>query len=189
MPDDFLADRKKSLEESFFAKESARLAARLRAEREKAADAEELAQASRISDAELIGKLTDLGIASDTWAALSMLPLVEVAWADGQADPKERRAVLSGAEAGGVEKGSPSYRLLESWLETRPEARLLEAWGEYIVALCAQLGEGELRALEAEVLGRARAVAQASGGILGLGEKVSSKEATVLSQLEKAFRG
>lgn len=187
MPDDFLADRKKSLEESFFAKESARLAARLRAKREKAAGAEDLAQTSGLADAELLGKLTELGIASDTWAALSMIPLVEVAWADGQADAKERQAVLSGAEAGGVEKGSPSYRLLESWLETRPEARLLEAWGEYMVALCAQLGESERRALKAEVLGRARAVAAASGGILGLGEKVSPNEAAVLSELGKAF--
>ena len=189
MADDFLADRKKALEESYFAKESARLAERLRAEREKTAAAEGLAQASGISDAELIEKLTEIGITPDTWAALSLLPLVEVAWADGEIDAKEQRAVLSGAEANGVSKGSPSYRLLESWLEARPDARFLEAWGETIVVLCAQLSESGRQALEAEIIGRARAVAQATGGILGLGSKVSSKEAAVLSQLEKAFQG
>jgi hypothetical protein len=36
-------------------------------------------------------------------------------------------------------------------------------------------------------MNRARAVAQASGGILGLGSKISSNEQRVLDAIEKAF--
>jgi hypothetical protein len=36
-------------------------------------------------------------------------------------------------------------------------------------------------------MGRARAVAEASGGILGLGSKISKQEAQVLEDMERAF--
>ncbi len=39
-----------------------------------------------------------------------------------------------------------------------------------------------------EILGRARVVAEAAGGVLGLGKKTSPEEKVVLSQLEKAFQ-
>ena len=112
---------------------------------------------------------------------------MEVAWADGQVDDKERVAVLSGAEANGVIFGSPAHQLLEGWLARRPDARLLAAWGEFTVALCARLGATERASLKKNVLGRAREVAAAAGGFLGLGNKISPEEEVVLEQLAKAF--
>ena len=38
-----------------------------------------------------------------------------------------------------------------------------------------------------KILGRARAVAEAAGGILGFGSKISPEEEVVLAELEKAF--
>ena len=187
MADEFLGDRKKALEESFFAKENAKLVERLRT-RKLAEQAEQsLMQASGIRDTEILRKLVELGIEADTWAAISLVPLIEVAWADGNIDPKERRAVLSAAEASGLLPGTPGYELLESWLAHRPDGRLIETWGEYIVALCANLGEAERHALAQEVLGRARSVAESAGGILGMGNKVSPEEEVMLSELKKAF--
>ena len=188
MPDEFLGERKKSLEESYFAKESAKLAQKLRAKREKTAAAEGLAQVSGISDTEIIDKLAELGIAPDTWAALSLIPLVEVAWADGRVSEKERRAVLSAAEANGIAKGSAAHELLESWLGVRPDPRFLEAWGAYIVEICSNLSAAERSALESEILERAIQVGKAEGGILGLGSKLSDSERTVIDELRKAFR-
>ncbi len=180
MPDDF--------EESFFAKESAKLVERMRAEKEKMAAREGLERISGTKDAEVLDKLVELDIGPETWAAISLLPLVEVAWADGHMEDKERRAILSAAEVGGVAPGTPSHDLLEEWLERRPDSRLIGVWGEYTVGLCAQLTASQKEALEREVLGRARFIAEAAGGgILGLGKKVSPEEAAVLSELEKAF--
>ena len=91
MADEFLGDRKKALEESFFAKENAKLVERLR-NRKLAEQAEQsLMQASGIRDTQILRKLVELGIEADTWAAISLVPLIEVAWADGNVDPKERR--------------------------------------------------------------------------------------------------
>jgi len=183
----FLADREKALEESFFAKQNKMLLERLRAEKDQSAAREGLAQTSGIQDAELLDKLADLEISASTWAAISLVPLVEVAWADGRIEEKERRAVLGGAEANGVDPGTPSYELLQNWLTHRPDARLFEAWGEYIVDLCAKLAPSQREALREQVVGRARTIAEAAGGILGLVNTVSPEEQLVLQELEKAF--
>jgi hypothetical protein len=189
MSDDFLADRKKALEESFFAKENARLVERLKAKKDKSVARDGLRRISGVKDTELLDKLVELEIGPDTWAAVSLLPLVEVAWADGQMEEKERRAILSSAEADGVAAGTPSFDLLQGWLERRPDARLIEVWGEYIVGVCAHLGASERAAFKREILGRARAIAEAAGGLLGMGNKISDHEANVLTELEKAFAG
>jgi hypothetical protein len=187
MADEFLGDRKKALEESFFAKENSRLLERLRSESKHKSVRQGLTEISGISDEAVIDKLVALDIQPDTWAAISVIPLVEVAWADGKVDDKERRAVLSAAEANGIFPGSPSFALLESWLARRPDVRLMEAWGEYVVDLCASFGAREKAAVKEKVLGRAREVALATGGFLGFGPKISPEEAVVLAELAKAF--
>lgn len=187
MDREFLGDRKKALEDSFFAKENQKLLDRMRAEQHKKEAKAGLAEVAGISDADVLEKLVSLGIEPDTWAALSLVPLVEVAWADGSLDPKERRAVLSAAEANGVVAGSPGAALLETWLRARPGPELISAWGEYMVVLCAGLDEAERQKLRREILGRARSVAEAAGGILGLLNRISSQEEAVLAELEKPF--
>ena len=188
MSKDFLGDRKKALEDSFFAKENARLLERLRGEEKTREARETLREVSGIASDELLEKLCALGIEADTWAAVSVAPLVEVAWADGKIEAAERTAVLSAAEGDGVAPGSAPYELLEGWLDRRPDGRLLEVWGAFIVGLCAEIGESERAALRDQIMGRARRVAEAAGGFLGLGSKVSPEEEVVLSELEKAFK-
>ena len=91
------------------------------------------------------------------------------------------------ARENGIAVDTPSYELLQGWLGRRPDGRLLQAWGEYMVALRSKLSPAEVHALRDEVIGRARAVAEAAGGFLGLGNKVSAEEEVVLQQLAKAF--
>jgi hypothetical protein len=189
MSKDFLGDRKKALEESFFARENAKLLEQLKTEKDTHETRLALAKISGIESDEILEKLCALGIEADTWTAVSIAPLVEVAWANGKVDGKEREAVLSGAEANGISSESPGYRLLESWLAHRPDGRLLEVWGAFIVGLCAELGESEREALKEQILGRARSIAEATGGFLGLGNKTSSEEEIILAELAKAFKG
>jgi hypothetical protein len=136
---------------------------------------------------ETIDRMLELGITPATWAAISLVPLVEVAWANGRIDAKERRAVLAAAELNGVTPGSPSHEMLDGWLGHRPDGRLLQSWGEYMVELCAALKPGEKRALREELMGRARQVAEAAGGFLGLGNRISPEEQVVLDELAKVF--
>ena len=83
--------------------------------------------------------------------------------------------------------GSISHDLLENWLEQAPDARLMEVWRDYVNALCAEVGADAKDKLKQDILGRAREVAEAAGGFLGVG-KVSTKEREILDELERAFR-
>ena len=187
MPDGILGDRRQALEASFFAKENAKLVEKLNAERRQQSAREGLAEVSKISDEALLDKLLALGVGADTWAAISLVPLVAVAWADGSVHEKERLAMLAAAQADGLAEGGPSYLLLESWMERRPDESLLANWGKYMAGVCERLDDAGRAALKSEIMDRARGVAEAAGGILGLGNKVSPEEEAALTQLEKAF--
>jgi hypothetical protein len=185
---EILADRGKALEDEFFRKQDQRLIEKLKAMKASEASREALAQASGIKNEAVLRKLEDLGVRAETVAALSVVPLAEIAWADGSLDGKEKRAVLQGAAQSGVTPGSTSYELLERWLEHRPEPRLLSVWTEMVQGLCEQMAPAEVAALRSSLVDRARAVATASGGFLGLGSKISTAEDSLLRKLEAAFR-
>lgn len=186
MSHDALQDRRKSLEEAFFAKQDAKLIAQLRADREKKLGIAALKSASRIEDPELLARLVDLGIDARSWTALALMPLVEVAWADGSVEPKERKAILAAAREHGVEPGSPGEALLESFLTTRPGPSVFAAWGGYVTELVANLSAEEREAMRARLVERARKVAKAAGGMLGIAS-ISDAEKRVIAALEKPF--
>jgi tellurite resistance protein len=184
---EILRERGRSLEDEFFRREDKRLLAKLNELKAAEATRDGLARASGITRPEVLDKLLGLGIKAETVAALSIVPLVEVAWADGSLDAKERQAILGRARDSGVVPGSTAQALLEAWLERRPDPKLLDAWTSMVRGLREHLGPDEAARLQAGLLDQARAVASASGGVLGMGSKVSGAEAEMLARLEAAF--
>lgn len=184
-----LKTRGRHLEETFFNKESDKLLEQLRLQHEEQEALDALASASSITDPDLLGRLAAIGIRAETLAALTLVPLVEVAWADGVMEAPEREAILRGAASSGIAEDSCSYGLLAIWTEDRPPPEMMDSWCEYMRALCAELSPDQRRHLENEVLGRARAVAEAAGGFLGLGSKISRVEEGVLAKMESVFIG
>jgi len=179
MSEGILSDRRKALEDQFFQKQDAELLRRLKQTNAR----KQLSEASGISDAAALDAISSAGIGAETLAAISLVPLVMVAWADGQLEPKERSAVLQAVAAAGLPAGSPAYVLLERWLSARPATALLDAWRGYVAALPAPVRQS----LKADILGRARGIAEAAGGFLGLGSKISEDEKRVLGDLERSF--
>jgi hypothetical protein len=182
-----LGERGRALEEEFFRKEDQRLTAKLRELKAKEASREELSRISGIKNTAILDRLVELGIHAETLVALSIVPLAEVAWADGAIDAKEEQAILDRAAKSGVTPGSSNHDLLKSWLERRPEPRLLTAWIHMVQGINENLTAEQVEALRAGLVERVQAVARASGGVLGV-SKVSSAEAEMIRQLESAFR-
>ena len=184
MNDGFLGDRRKALEDSFFAKENEKLRKALREKEEAKNKKEALSAASGITDDAVLEHLLALNIRSDTLAALSLVPLVEVAWADGTMDDSERIAILSAAKDAGL--SGDSAALLDGWLATRPSDKVLSAWKEYVSALASTMDAAAKDKLKQELLGRARTVAESASGFLGIG-KISREEEDKLEELAGAF--
>ena len=184
MSDELLGDRRKALEESFFAKESDKLRKALQDKGEAKDKKEALSAASGITDDAVLEKLIALDIRSDTLAALSLVPLVEVAWADGTMDDNERSAILSAAKDAGL--SAESRALLDGWLVTKPSYKALLAWKDYVGALASAMDTATKDKLKQDLLGRARIVAESAGGFLGVG-KISSEEEEKLKELAHAF--
>lgn len=187
MSEYILDQRRRVLEDSFFAKVDQELLRRLQEEMETQQEEEQLARVSGISDKFLLDRLIGCGIKSSTWAAMSLVPLVEVAWADGHVVDEERVAVLKSAHEAGLESNAPAYQLLEQWLHHRPEPSLRQAWKDYVHALCENAAPDTREAFRTQVLERAQRVAEAWGGMLGMGNAVSDSEQKVLDDLHSAL--
>ena len=173
MSEEFLGDRRKALEDAFFAKHNEQLKQQLQEAHTARAQRDALRTASGISDEAVLEQLIALDIQSETVAALSLIPLLEVAWADDRMEARERQAILAGAQSAGLQAGNASYELLEGWLDQRPAPALFTAWQAYVKALVATLDTDAKEALKTELLGRARAVADEQAKLTALEQAFS----------------
>ena len=141
----------------------------------------------RREDDRLVQRLLDLGIRPEIVGAIAVIPLAEVAWADGTLDDREKRAIIARAEKSGVPAGSTGHDLLQSWLEHKPEPKLLTSWIHMVQGICEQMTAEQVAAVRAGLVERTQTIAKASGGLLGVGA-VSAAEAEMIKRLESAFR-
>jgi len=181
-----LEERGRALENQFYEKESQQKLAAMKEKLESQETRDELRKASGMSDDAVLDKLVALGLKANTIAALSLVPLIAVAWADGTIQDNERSAILQGAHGKGLEQGTDGYELLQTWLSKKPDEQLFDAWEAYIKALAGQLNDEQNRLLKNQIVGFAKMVATSAGGILGFG-KVSGSEEKVLNRIEAAF--
>ncbi len=186
---DALDDRRRAMEEAFFAAQDRALLERMRKTDAAADPRTALRNATGITDDALLDRISAAGLDTAGAAALTLVPLVAVAWADGELDAKERDAVMSAAAESGVTAGTPAHALLTGWLAAKPPATLMETWESYARATTTTMDASARASLRAQVTGRARRVAEAAGGFLGLTSKVSDAEAGVLRRLDAALAG
>ncbi|MBF0489525.1 MAG: hypothetical protein HQL15_02765 [Candidatus Omnitrophica bacterium] len=139
---------------------------------------ETLAEVSGIRHSQVLDKMVELGVSSGVLTSLSILPVVELAWAEGQLDEKERVEVLAAATKGGFNEGAIDHAVLALWLKERPSSKVLNAWMYTIAGLREILSQDELNDLKTELTGRARKII----------EKMSPKEEAVLKKMEQAFK-
>ena len=186
MSTDSLSDRRQALEDRFFKDQEAKKISRMREVLTSKKKIEELREVSGIDNDNVLAALVKLNVGASDLHALSLVPLVTVAWADGSVTETERAAVLKAAHQQGVIEGSNGHELLEAWLTSKPGSDLFASWTAYAKSLAAELSEDDATKLQESILGLAHDVASAAGGILGLGS-VSSAEKETLQAIADAF--
>jgi tellurite resistance protein len=179
--------QKRENEEDYFRKQDLELLERMR--KAAAADRErkELGARSGLHDPALLKELEQLGFSPDTLSLLPLVPVLQVAWAEGSVSPEERKLILDLAGKRGIAEGSEADRQLKDWLTNRPQQDVFLRAGRLITAMLAA-GSQEMHDLSADDLVKyCESIATASGGILGLG-KVSAEERAALSQIQGVLK-
>lgn len=143
----------------------------------------DLAEAVGVSDDEILDALEELGYTRDIVIVLHLFPLVAVAWADGEISEQERNQILEASKAFDIEPGTPAYQKLLEWLSKKPTQveteRKLRIIGDL---LHYRTGENQQH-YRTRVADMCRQVAEASGGFLGVGRKVSAAEKEMLERI------
>jgi tellurite resistance protein len=174
----------RTLEDAFFTKENARLLEQLKGKQKR----EALREMVKVEDETFLDRLIELGIGPETVLALTLVPLIAVAWADGALDGRERDAIIKAAEEKGVSPETAGHQLLETWLSRRPERELFDSWKQYVRGIWETFTDEERQRMRERTLDWALAVAEASGGFLGVISKVSPSERVVIKELENVLR-
>src|SRR6187402_1703884 len=94
---------KRDQEEDYFRKKDREMLERMR---RAAADAAVGAQTG-IQDPELLRDIEALGFDADKLSLLPLVPILQVAWADGEISPEERKLIVDLARTRNIAEGSP----------------------------------------------------------------------------------
>ncbi len=185
---DSFDDRRLGLEQEYFRSKDAEVVEKLKAVFHAKMDKAELSKASGITDDAALDRMLAVQLRGEMLVAFKLYPLVEIAWADGRLDPSEATAVMDAAIRSGVPKDSESLKHFKEWLERGPNDNVRAVWRMYAAQLCKTLTKEELTTFRTDLLGYAKAVAHASGGVLGMFFQVSLSEQRVIDIVEQSLR-
>ena len=144
-----------------------------------------MGQKTGLHDPALLKELQNLGFTPDTVMLLPLVPLLEMAWAEGGITAAERDLTVRLARSRGVVADSVADRQLTQWMATRPDPSVFARAGRLTAAMLASGSDQATSGLTAdELVAYCERIAAASGGILGLRlGSVSAEEKSLLSRI------
>lgn len=179
-------ERGRSLEEEYFRKRDQELVDKMR----KAAAAEEawaaMGAKTGLTDAALLQQLEALGFTPDTVVLLPLMPVLQVAWAEGGITPAERALIVRLAEARGIAPGSPADRQLAEWLDVRPADHVF-AHATRLIRAMLETAPGVANVSADELVTQCESIAAASGGLFGI-NRVSAEERQLLTSIAEQLK-
>lgn len=185
---DAFEKRRIGFEEAFFKDRDQQLMEKMRSELAAMEDKKQLAHVTGIVEDRVLANLVQAGVNAETLAAVTLAPMVEVAWCDGNVSVEERDAVLNAAAGQGIKPDTAPYLLLKSWLDQKPDPHIIVAWKDYVGELSRLMPGDSLATMKKHMLDRVTKVAAAAGGFLGLAT-ISKQEQAKIDELAKAWGG
>ena len=139
-----------------------------------------------MNDAELKSHLEYMGIDDQSFRVVALLPLVQVAWADGAVQDGERKLIVDLAQRH-FQLDAGASQLLDGWLTFRPTDAYLSKGREVLVELARRSsGPHVTPTTLQEVIDFSLEVARAAGGLFGIGA-VDAQEKTALEEIASAL--
>jgi hypothetical protein len=179
---DALNKRGRALEEDYFRKKDLELIEKIRQAGAEARVRTDMGRKLGLDAPELIQELHDLGFTPDTVVLLPLVPIIQVAWAEGGITKAERELILRLARSRGIEEGSAADRQLADWLTSHPHEAVFAGARRLIRAVLDAGAEPSSDFSAGDLVKYCEDIAAASGGILGIG-RVSAEERELLSSI------
>ena len=183
--EDFFSKPGPNREDDHFRKKDLELIERMRTCAERDAERQHIAEGIGVADDTVLDQVQELGFTRQTVKLLYLLPPLNVAWIDGSVTKREEECLLNLARSLGIEEGTPSYKQLSDWLQHRPSNQFFRKALGTMKNMLKGLPFEERQNHEHTVISRCTKVAEASGGILGLGSKVSDPEWEILREITR----
>ena len=134
------------------------------------------------TDLELAAELESLGFDSERACVVDLLPLVQIAWADGKIQREERMRIMAVCRARGLAQDHPAWEFIEALLEERPS----QAYFEASLGVLARLLSKRVATADT-VVSMCVQVAEASGGIFGLRPGIDANERAALERVAQVL--
>lgn len=179
--------RRTSFEEGYFRQKDAEMVDKLRDVFQAKHDREDLRRLTGITSEDVLDRLMAVHAKGQMLTAFQLLPLVEIAWADGDRDKRESEAVIAAAIKHGVPPDSLALERIKEWLERGPDPEARKAWYMYAQELRKTLSPAELKTFREDLLQNARHIAELSGGFFGMFLNLSQGEKKVLQKMTDAL--
>jgi hypothetical protein len=186
---DIFTERGRSLEEEYFRRKDKELIEKMRKAAAAEASRAEMGKRTGLADPELLNELDALGFTPETVILLPLVPIVQVAWAEGGVSDAERHLIVKLARARGISEGSSADVQLKEWLDRRPSDRVFIDATRLIRAMLDAPGHPGISVTADDLVKQAEAIASASGGMLGIIGRVSAEEREILKTLDARLRG
>lgn len=180
---DAFADLRKAKEEGYFRKKEQELIEKMQRRAQLEAERQQMGETIGIADEEILQDLQELGYTRESVSLLHLVPLVQVAWAEDNVTQRERQLIYEVARLRGIEEGSPAHRQLTDWLNHKLPKEFFQNTLRVLGAILEALPMEKRQASKQDLVSYCTQVATVSGGILGLGRKISDEEQALLEQI------
>lgn len=170
-------------EDEHFFKKSQELLGKLRHRLQIEEGAEALAETADVKDDEVLAELAAVGVTADTVRLMHLVPLFQVAWADGAVQAAEEALLRKEAARCGILPGTEIGDAFEALLKEAPSQDLCDAALTYIKALIANLPADQAESAKGDLTKMAHSVARASGGLFGMFFTVEEEEKGALTEI------
>ena len=182
---DSLAERGRAIEEEYFRRKDRELIEKMRQATAAEAARGEMGRATGLQDPALLKELQDLGFTPETVVLLPVVPVLEMAWAENEITPAERRLIVTFARSRGVAEHTAADEQLNKWMTSRPDGAVFRGAGRLIAAMLSSGASQSGGPLNTDdLVAYCEEIASASGGLLGtrLGS-ISSEEKALLARI------
>jgi hypothetical protein len=183
---DAFSERGRSLEDDYFRKKDRELIEKMKQAASAEQSRREMGARTGLTDPDMLRDLEELGFTPETVALLPLVPVVQVAWAEGGVTIAERKMLTDLARSRGIAAGSEADRQLQDWMARQPDDAVFARAGRLIRAML-DSGQAEGSLTADELVKYCESIASASGGILGLG-KISGEEREILASIASELK-